>query len=116
MFVGGWVGHSPFKVWLHLSLAKLPTGRTDVKAQAPIAWPPDANSWLTGKDPNAGKDWRQEEKGTTVDEMVGWYHRLNGHELAQALGEMVKDREAWCAVVHGVAGHDWVTEQQQIIL
>ena len=55
-------------------------GRTDVEAETPILWPPDAKSWLIWKDPDAGKDWRQEEKGTTEDEMVGWHHRLNGHE------------------------------------
>ena len=53
--------------------------RTDVEAETPILWPPDANSWLLGKDPDAGKDWGQEEKGKTEDEMVGWHHRLNGH-------------------------------------
>ena len=58
-------------------------GRTDAKAEAPILWPPDSKSWLTGKDPDAGKDWRQEEKGMTEDEMVGWHHRLNGHEFEQ---------------------------------
>ena len=52
--------------------------RTDAEAETPILWPPDAKSWLIGKDPDAGKDWRQEEKGTTEDEMVGWHHRLNG--------------------------------------
>ena len=52
-------------------------GRTDVEAETPIIWPPDAKSWLTGKDPDAWKDWGQEEKGTTEDEMVGWHHRLN---------------------------------------
>ena len=57
------------------------TGRTDVEAEAPILWPPDAKSWLTGKDPDGGKDWRQEEKVMTKDEMVGWYHQLNGHEF-----------------------------------
>ena len=57
-------------------------GRTD--AETPILWPPDAKSLLTGKDPDAGKDWGQEEKGMTEDEMVGWYHRLNGHEFEQA--------------------------------
>ena len=57
------------------------TGKTDVEAETPILWPPDVKNWLTGKDPDAGKDWRQEEKGTTEDEMVGWYHRLNGHEF-----------------------------------
>ena len=56
-------------------------GRTDAEAETPIVWPPDAKSWLTGKDPDAGKNWRQEEKGTTEDEMVGWHHRLNGQEF-----------------------------------
>ena len=54
-------------------------GRTDAEAETPVPWPPDAKSWLTGKDPDAGKDWGQEEKGTTEDEMVGWHHGLNGH-------------------------------------
>ena len=61
-------------------------GRTHAEAEAPILWLPDVKSWLIGKDPNAGKDWGQEEKGTTEDEIVGWHHRLNGHELEQALG------------------------------
>ena len=56
------------------------TGRTDVEAETPIPWPPDAKSWLIWKDPDAEKDWRQ-EKGTTEDEMVGWHHQLNGHEF-----------------------------------
>ena len=56
-------------------------GRTDVKAEAPILWPPDEKSLLIGKDPDAGKNWRQEAKGTTEDETVGWHHRLNGHEF-----------------------------------
>ena len=55
-------------------------GRTDVEAETPVLWPPHAKSWLIGKDPDVGKDWRQEEKGTTEDEMAGWHHRLNGHE------------------------------------
>ena len=55
-------------------------GRTDVEAEIPILWPPDAKSWLIGKDPYAGRDWGQEEKGTTEDEMAGWQHRLDGHE------------------------------------
>ena len=55
-------------------------GRTDAEAEAPILWPPDAKNWLIGKDSDAGKDWRQEEKGTTEDEVVGWHHRLNGLE------------------------------------
>ena len=61
-------------------------GRTDAEAEAPILWPPDAKNWLPGKDPDAGKDWRQKEKGTTEDEMVGWHHQLNGHEFEQTLG------------------------------
>ena len=56
-------------------------GRTNAEAETPIFWPPDAKSWLTGKDPDAGKDWRWEEKGRTEDETVGWYHWLNGHEF-----------------------------------
>ena len=62
-------------------------GRTDSKAEAPILWLPDAKRWLIRKDPVAGKDWRQEEKGMTEDKMVGWHHRLNGHEFEQALGD-----------------------------
>ena len=56
-------------------------GRTDAKAETQILWLPHAKSWLTGKDPDAGRDWGQEEKGTTEDEMVGWHHRLDGHEF-----------------------------------
>ena len=78
------------------------TGRTDAEAKIPILWPPDVKSWLIGKDPNAGKDWRQEEKGTTEDEMVGWYHWFDGHSLRKHW-ELVMDREAWHAAVHGVA-------------
>ena len=61
-------------------------GRTDVEAETPILWPPDVKSWLIGKDPDAGKDWRWEEKGTTEDEMVGWHHWLDGHEFGWSLG------------------------------
>ena len=61
-------------------------GRTDTEAEAPILWPPDAKSWLIGKDPDAGKDLGQEEKGTTEDEMVGWHHWLDRHEFEQTLG------------------------------
>ena len=58
-------------------------GKTDAEAETPILWPPDAKNWLIGKDPDAGKDWRQEEKGITED-MVGWHHQLGGHEFEQA--------------------------------
>ena len=62
------------------------TGRTDAEVDAPILWAPDVKNWLIGKDLDAGKDWRQEEKGTTKDEMVGWHHQLDGHEFEQAPG------------------------------
>ena len=61
-------------------------GMTDAEAETPILWPPNDKSQLIRKDPGAGKDWRQEEKGATENEMVGWYHQLNGHESEQALG------------------------------
>ena len=61
-------------------------GRNDAKAETPVLWPPHAKSWLIGKDSDAGKDWRQEEKGMTGDEMAGWHHWLNGHESEWTLG------------------------------
>ena len=61
-------------------------GRTDAEAETPMLWPPDSKNWLFEKDPAAGKDWKQEEKGTTEYGMVGWHHWLNGHEFKQALG------------------------------
>ena len=90
-------------------------GRTDVEAETPTFWPPDAKSWLIWKDPDVGKDWRLEEKGTTEGEMVRWHHWLNGHALGK-LQELVMDREAWCAVIHGVTKSDsterlnWLTD------
>ena len=82
------------------------TGRSDAEAETPILWPPDTRNWLIWKDPDAGKDWRQEEKRTTEDEIVGWHHWLNGQEFEQ----MVKNREAWCAAVHGVTKSQNMTE------
>ena len=61
-------------------------GRTDAKAKTPILWPPHVKCWLTGKDPDAGRDWGQVKKGTTEDEMAGWHHRLDGHEFEWTLG------------------------------
>ena len=78
-------------------------GRTDAEAEAeiPILWPPDVKNWFIWKDPDAGKDWRQKEKGTTEDEIVGWHHCLNGYEFEWTPG--VDDgREVRCAAVHGV--------------
>ena len=73
------------------NLPQILIGRTDAKAEAPILRPPDAKNWLIGKDPDAGKDWGQEEKEVTKDEMVGWYHHLDGQEFEQILG----DSEGW---------------------
>ena len=78
---------------------RISTGRTD--AEAPILWPPDAKSQLTVKDLDAGKDGREEEKGVTEDEMVGWHHDSMDMRLSK-LREIVKDRKAWCTAVHGV--------------
>ena len=76
-------------------------GRIDAEAEAPIFWSPDVKNLLIGKDPDAGKDWRQEEKGTSEDEMVEWNHNSLDMSLSK-LWKMVKDREAWRAAVHGL--------------
>ena len=83
-------------------------GRTD--ADAPILWPPDAKNCLIGKYPDARKDWRQEEKGTTEDEMVGWHHWLNGHEFEQAPG--VGDRQGSLACLSPWVGKDLDTTEK----
>ena len=85
--------------------------RTDAKAEAPILWLPDIKSWLTGKDPDAGKDWRQEEQGLTQDGMVGWHHWLNGCEFEQAPGDCEGQGSlASCSPWGHRVRHDWVTE------
>ena len=81
------------KSWLFI-------GRTDAEAETPILWIPHMKSCLTGKDPDARRDWGQEEKGMTEDEMAGWHQRLDGHRLGKLL-ELVMDREAWRAAIHG---------------
>ena len=76
-------------------------GRTDAEAEAPMLWPPDANTWLTGNDPDPGEDWRQKEKIVTEDEMVGWHHRFNGHELGQTLGDGEGQESLVCCSLWG---------------
>ena len=92
-------------------------GRTDAVAETPVLWPPHAKNWLIGKDPDAGRDWGQEEKGTTEDEMVGWHHWLNGHEFEYTLGWWWTGRPVLLQFM-GLqrVGYDWATEQTWIEL
>ena len=83
-------------------------GSTDAEAETPTFWPPDAKNWLIWKDPDAGKDWGQEEKGMTEDKMVGWHHLLNGPEFELALG--VGDEQGSLVCWGCRVGHAWVTE------
>ena len=88
-------------------------GRADAEAETPIIWPPDVKNWLIGKDPDAGKDWRQEERRTAEDEMVGWYHWLNGHEFEQTLGDSEGKGSLVCCSPWGHrVGHEQTREQQ----
>ena len=90
------------------------TERTDAEAETPILWLPDAKNWLTGKDPDAREDWRQEEKGITEDEMVGWHHWLDGYEFEQAPG--VGDGQGSLACCsHGVAkSGTWLSDWTEL--
>ena len=93
------------------------TRGTDVKAETPILWPPDVESWLIWKDPDAGKDWGQEKKGVTEDEMVGGHHQLNGHEFEQALGDGEGQGGLTCFIQWSCkVRHDRETEQQQYFI
>ena len=83
------------------NLSWLSIGMTDAEAEAPILWPPDVKNWHIRKDPDAGKDWSQEEKGTTEDEMAGWHHGLDGRESEWTLG-VVDGQGAWRAAIPGV--------------
>ena len=85
-------------------------GKTDAEAEVPVLWPPDLKSQITGKDPDAGKDWRKEEKGTTEDEMVGWHHWLNGHESEQDSGDAEGQGSLVCCSLQGCKKSD-MTEQ-----
>ena len=90
-------------------------GRTNAEAEAPILWPPDVKSQLTGKDFDTGKDWGQEEKGAIEDEIIGWHYRINEHEFEQILGD--SEGQGSLAVLQFMGslrvGHNLVTEQQQ---
>ena len=87
----------------------------DGEAEAPILWPPDVKNQLTRKDPDAGKDGRQEEKGMTEDEMVGWYHCLKGHELEQIPGDSGGQGSRCYSPWGHTVGHDLGTEQQELV-
>ena len=88
------------------------TERTDAEAETPILWPPDVKNWLLGKDSDAGKDWRQKEKGTTEDKMAGWLHWINGHEFVQTLGDSEGHGSlALHSMVSQRVRHNWATEQ-----
>ena len=89
------------------------TGRTDAEAETPILWPLDGKNWLIAKDPDAGKDWTQEEKGMAVDEMIGCHHWFNGHEFEQTQGDSEGQGSLACCSTWG--RKDFVTEQQQLL-
>ena len=86
-------------------------GRTDAEAETPILWLPDEKTWLSRKDPDTGKDWKWEEKATTEDEIVGWHHRLNGHDLWTSSGSWWwTGGLAYCSAWGHRGQYDWATE------
>ena len=93
-------------------------GKTNADTEAPVLWPADVKTQFTGKDPNAGKDWRQKEKRVAEAEMVGWHHRFNGHELGQTSADSEGQGGLACCSPwgHKRVKHDWATEQQHIHL
>ena len=89
-------------------------GRTEAEAETPMLWPPHAKSQLIWKDPDAGKDWRQKEKGATEDEIAGWHHWLSAHEFEQTSGDG-EVKEAWRAAVHPVAkSQTWLSNWTEL--
>ena len=98
-----------FQLWIFI-------GRTDAKADTPIVWLLDWKNWFLGKDPDAGKDWRQEKKGTTEDEMVGWHHWLDGHEFERTLG-FVEGQGSLACCIHGVTmSWTWLSDWTELML
>ena len=98
------VNHKENPSWIFI-------GRTDAEAEAPILWLPDAKNWFLGKDLDAGKNWRREEKGMTEDEMVRWHHWRDGHEFEYALEAGDRQGSLVCCSPWGHrVGHDWATE------
>ena len=90
---------------------------TDAKAEASMLWPPDAKRWLIGRDPDAGKDWGQEEKGMSEDEMVGWHHQFNGHEFEQILGDSEGQGNLMCCSPWGRREEDtteWLNNNKKV--
>ena len=89
-------------------------GRTDAKAETPVLWSPDAKFWLIWKDPDIGNDWRQEEKGTAENEMVGWHHWLNEHEFEQAPGDGDGQRSLACCSLGVSKSQTWLSNWTEL--
>ena len=111
-----------FELWCWRRLLRVPwtarrsnqswilIGRTDAEAEAPILWPLDVKNWLIGKDPDAGKNWGQEEKGATEDEVVGWHHWLNEHEFEQTPGDSGEQRRLACCSSWVAKSRTWLSD------